>query len=318
MARNHQFDEQDRRIHAESEMMIARMIANRDQLESFHRDARGRRKTNYGELLKSADQTLFDFRSSHEVFTDHLIAGGVLPESKRGRPVLENDTRTNAQKLGVQDNSPILAGLHQGNQPPAGARQVSPGVKFVLGQQGDQPVGGASPGETEGVTGPEPRVAGVRKKSLNIGMPQGMAQGIPQAIAHGGSDDPEQGVAGAAAKGFAGGLMAGVQMNLGQEAGQSEPVEPEAGRDVSDGPAKKHDARVRNADGLTLRDLTAPAAGEDPLPGTTQPLVMDAIDALQGKPPMRVAMNPAHVAGLKELEGQQEDGLESEGGHYGR
>lgn len=85
-------------------------------------------------------------------------------------------------------------------------------------------------------------------------------------------------------------------------------------------------ATVRNADGKSLADLTAPAPGEDSLPGTSQPLVVDALDAVQGIPPRRAAkgaartvvMNPAHVAGLASLENGHEDGLESAGSQYGR
>ncbi|MEO3931463.1 hypothetical protein WMO79_01430 [Micrococcaceae bacterium Sec7.4] len=85
-------------------------------------------------------------------------------------------------------------------------------------------------------------------------------------------------------------------------------------------------APVRNADGKSLADLTAAAPGEDPLPGTTQPLVMDVIDAARGKAPGRpakggtrgVVMNPAHVAGLQSLDNGHEDSLESAGSHFGR
>lgn len=85
-------------------------------------------------------------------------------------------------------------------------------------------------------------------------------------------------------------------------------------------------APVRNVDGKSLADLTAMVPGEEPLPGTSQPLVMDVIDAARGKAPARpakggtraVVMNPAHVAGLASLENQHEDSLESAGNHFGR
>jgi hypothetical protein len=89
-------------------------------------------------------------------------------------------------------------------------------------------------------------------------------------------------------------------------------------------------APVRNADGKSLADLTAPAPGEDPLPGTSQPLAVDVLDAVQGVPPRSAAkgiakgvsravvMNPAHVAGLASLEDGHADGLESSGSYFGR
>jgi hypothetical protein len=88
-------------------------------------------------------------------------------------------------------------------------------------------------------------------------------------------------------------------------------------------------APVRNADGKSLADLAdlaAPAPGEDPLPGSSQPFAVDVLDAVQGVAPRRAAkgmaravvMNPAHVAGLASLKDGHEDGLESGGTHYGR
>lgn len=99
------------------------------------------------------------------------------------------------------------------------------------------------------------------------------------------------------------------------------------------GPRAKSSSRtapVRNADGKSLADLTAPAPGEDPLPGTSQPLLLDALDAVQGTPPRRAAtglaksaartvvMNPAHVSALASLESGHEDSLENSGSHFGR
>jgi hypothetical protein len=310
--RNHEFDDRDRKIHEGNEALIARMTANRDQLEAFHRDAKGRRKAVYEQRLASADKNLFEFRSGHEVFTEHLIAGGVLPESKRGRPVLENDTRTNAEKMGISPDSPVLAGLHQGNQPAGGRAKSLPAVPAP-----GQPASRLNPvvvDRSEQVTHEE-AAKGPRAKSLPLNMPPGMIQGIPPTIMNPGTEDEsEQTVAGAAAQGFAGGALAGAQMNLAERVSAQGP---------DDGTGK---APVRNADGQSLADLTAPAPGEDPLPGTSQPLAVDVLDAVQGIPPRRLAkgvaravvMNPDHVAGLKELEGQQDDGLESEGTHYGR
>jgi hypothetical protein len=92
----------------------------------------------------------------------------------------------------------------------------------------------------------------------------------------------------------------------------------------------KTPAPVRNADGKSLADLTTPAPGEDPLPGTTQPLIVDALQEVQGIPPRSAAkgiakgvsravvMNPAHVAGLASLEDGRGDSLESAGAGYSR
>lgn len=84
-------------------------------------------------------------------------------------------------------------------------------------------------------------------------------------------------------------------------------------------------APVRNADGKSLADLTAPAPGEEPLPGTSQPLVLDVLDAARGITPRAakgtartVVMNPAHVAALASLDNGNEAGLESSGSHFGR
>lgn len=87
-----------------------------------------------------------------------------------------------------------------------------------------------------------------------------------------------------------------------------------------------HKSPVRNANGKSLADLTAPAPGEEPLPGTAQPLVMDAIDAVQGKVPARpsksaagrVVMNPAHVAALQSLDHGHQESLERTGGDFSR
>lgn len=88
-------------------------------------------------------------------------------------------------------------------------------------------------------------------------------------------------------------------------------------------------APVRNADGMTLADLTATAPGEDPLPGMSQPLALDVLDAVQGLPPRRAVagavksasrsavMSPDHVAALKELDRGGDD-LEMAGSSYSR
>ena len=109
-----------------------------------------------------------------------------------------------------------------------------------------------------------------RAKSLPLNMRPGMIQGIVQPSSAGSgisADDSEQSVAGAAAKGFAGGLVTGAQVNLGER------VNLGAG-----------DAAVRNADGQSLADLAAPVPGEDPLPGTTQPLALDVLGRRAGHP----------------------------------
>ncbi|MCB5280375.1 hypothetical protein [Arthrobacter sp. ES1] len=167
----------------------------------------------------------------------------------------------------------------------------------------------------------EEGVKAPRAKSLPLNMPQGMIQGIPPAIMNQtAKDESEQTVAGAAAQGFAGGFIAGAQNRMFGSAG--------AGEQDGANPSWQENNRtpVRNAHGESLADLTATVPGEDPLPGTTQPLIMDVIDAARGNVPARpakagtqaVVMNPAHVAALESLENRQEDSLESSGSHFGR
>jgi hypothetical protein len=263
----------------------------------------------------------------------------------------------------------------------------------------------------------EEAVKGSRTKSLPLNTPPGMIQGIPPAIMNQTrEEDSEQTVAGAAAQGFAGGFLGGLQNSMfGSSSGgqqddlpefidhrtlptnqKGEPLTPdeyitlsrqrhaiekasiergEMGlKSMTPGPDRtrvevtlnsrrqilqdsatrtdalelsmrsqgflaptnspavetKTPAPVRNADGKSLVDLTAPAPGEDPLPGTTQPLIVDALQEVQGIPPRSAAkgitkgvsravvMNPAHVAGLASLEDGRGDSLEREGGGYSR
>lgn len=74
---------------------------------------------------------------------------------------------------------------------------------------------------------PGVRTKGAGKKSLDIGAPSGLIQGIPLEIMNpGGAVEPEQSVAGAATQGFIGGALAGVQANAGGK--QAENPESEA------------------------------------------------------------------------------------------
>ena len=103
----------------------------------------------------------------------------------------------------------------------------------------------------------------------------------------------------------------------------------DAARQPAAAPSAGRTAPVRNADGMTLADLTAMAPGEDPLPGMSQPLIMDVLNEVQGTPPVRTAavgakrsarsavMNADHVAALKELDRGGDD-LEMAGSIYGR
>lgn len=153
-------------------------------------------------------------------------------------------------------------------------------------------------------------------KPLPLSAAPGMIRGIPQAIINSGGGEPGQSVAGAAAQGFAGGMLAGAQLNLGERMATP-------GQGTGDSVGK---SPVRNAEGQSLKDLSAPALDEDPLPGTSQPLLVDALDEAQGMSPRHAAksasravtMHPDHVAALKSLEGRHEDGLESGGSHFGR
>lgn len=377
-----EFDDRDRQMHADNEILIARSIANRDQLEAYHRDAKGRRKAKYAEILASADKSIFEFRSGHEVFTEHLIDRGVLPESKRGRPVLENDTRTNAQKLGLPPTHPVVVGLlnqadgrtapdaatgvGKPNDGPADSRDrtASPQAKAPgrkpLWVEAPNPVRGSSQAGLSAHAGgqavsmpstPSPGEPGSRfqprdvtreeqaarrgsaeagpaagekvgRKSLNVGAQQALVNGVPQQILNpDAAVNPDQGIAGAAAKGFTNGALAGARMNL-QASAQEEP---------STGPGKAVEqpatetsrtaAPVLNASGQTRQEASSEVVLEDALPGTTQPFAMDIIDAVQGKSPKAVAMNPEHAAALAALEGtesQREDDRGLGGSRFGR
>lgn len=288
-----EFAERDRHLHAGSELLIGQMIANRDQLEAFHRDARGRRKTEIAKHLEAADKNLFEFRSSFEVFTEHLINRGVLPESKRGRPVLENDPRTNAEKMGLSPDSPVFDGAREfANETAAGnprkAASADPTRSGPADPKGSGPGGTATPEKQ------------AKAKSLPIGTPD-----VIQAAATGTKGDPEEGVAGAATRGFIGGASAGIRANLRSDS------DPAPDR-------KARSAPVRNAEGQSLQDLTAQKPGEDALPGTTQPFALDIVDAVQGKPAPRVAMNPEHAASLEAMDAQQDDGIDRGVDRYGR
>lgn len=156
---------------------------------------------------------------------------------------------------------------------------------------------------------------GRRKRPLTKTLPlagsAAVTAGLVSAAADPGEEERERGVAGAAVQGFAGGMLSGAQANLLERAADPGPAE------------REEKAPVRNAEGQSLADLTAWAPGEDPLPGTSQPLVVDALDAVQGasKPKgvgRAVVMHPDHLAGLKALEERHDEGLENDGGRFGR
>lgn len=279
MASNYpEFDDRDRQIHTDGEILIAQMTANRDQLEAFHRDARGRRKKEYEQHLAAADKCLFEFRSSHEVFTEHLIERGVVPESKRGRPVLENDTRTNAQKLGVPENSPVLGALRKGN-----GNQNQPGTGTPPGNE--QPAA-SSEAASEAAASPGPAVPA---KSLPPGT-SSMLRAAKSSI----RDNPDEGVPGAVGRGFLRGVLTGAQAGVSARTGRGGGDQAETDTETP--------ARRRNR----------------PAPETRQPPSLDVIDVIQGNPTPGVVMDPGHIAGLKALEGNGDDGLESGGAGYTR
>lgn len=133
----------------------------------------------------------------------------------------------------------------------------------------------------------------VTRKSLDIGAPA-LIQGVPPEILNparrgqdGGPQTEGPGVTEAAAKGFGGGVAAGVQ-------GQA------------------LDAAGRGFE----------AALDGPLPGVAGP-VADALDAAQEKAPAgtgrpKVVMNPAHIASLAALDAHSEAGLSGSGRDHGR
>lgn len=365
--RNHDFDADDIRIHAGGERLIAQMMANRAELEAAHQSAWGFRKASYAKKLASADQELFLARSSHEAFTDHLIAGGVLPESKRPEPVLENDTRTQAQKYGLAEDHPALAGdhtRHGGPQAAGGSGQgtrgkslqtSTPGIMRGLelsgrARENEAPIADAAqeygrPGDYPALAGDHtrygsPQAAGrsgqvIRSKSLPIathgkatagaGDPRGPEEPerpkgkslqtstpemIQEAVAAG-KEHPDETMGSAAVRGFMRGLELGARARE-IEARKDDAAPQQPG---SKGPG----SRVRNAEGLTLQDLAAPAPGEDPLPGTTQPFALDAIDEVQGhRPPRAVVMDPGHTAALRALETGRDSGRENEEDRFDR
>jgi hypothetical protein len=142
-------------------------------------------------------------------------------------------------------------------------------------------------------------IKGPGRKSLDIGMPPGMIQGVPPEIlkpsdkAQGKDAQAEEpGVTEAAAKGFAGGFVTGAQaQGMG-------------------GPQQE----------TKSGSVTAP---DDSLPGMAQPVIVEAVDAVQGKSPAasgskKVVMNPVHVATLAALDNKQDNGPERAGDSYGR
>ncbi|MET3172863.1 UNVERIFIED_ORG: hypothetical protein ABIB52_000691 [Arthrobacter sp. UYCu721] len=125
------------------------------------------------------------------------------------------------------------------------------------------------------------KLKGAGKKVLDIGMPPGIIQGASaEILTSGAANKQEQGVVGASAQGFVGGVMAGAQTNMGS----GKPDAPGQGHELS-GDTKE--ASVKNVE----------AAAE-------------SIN--------KVVMNPEHIARLEALASRQNDGLESGGGRYGR
>lgn len=162
----------------------------------------------------------------------------------------------------------------------------------------------------------------VAKKSLNIGAQRGLIEGIPSDVLKTGTGDKsEQGVMGAAVDGFVSGAVTGVKMNMrarAKEESSAAPGEP-AGQSTTE--ASPSAGPVRNASGQTRQEVSSPAAVEDALPGTTQPFALDVIDAVQGKSPKTVVMDPGHAAALKAMDAKEagrEEDLGIDGGRFGR
>lgn len=120
------------------------------------------------------------------------------------------------------------------------------------------------------------------------------AAGLAKAGASGSRESREdEGVLGAAGRGFARGVLTGAQSELS---------------------ARRRHAR----DPEEQEEVETPARRRQPAPETRQPPSLDVIDVIQGNPTPDVVMHPSHIAGLKALEGNGDDGLESGGAGYGR
>lgn len=156
-------------------------------------------------------------------------------------------------------------------------------------REGGQP----QPGAVSGANPPGGKsVNAARSLAVNaIGMPPGIFEGA-QAVGPGADVQAavETGVAAASIKGFAKGFANGARA-------QGPPV-----------PLRR-----------------TPNAPDTSVPGASQPLIVDAVDAVQGNPPVgagepgpKVVMNPDHRARLEALDGQDSGDLQGGGDRYGR
>lgn len=203
-------------------------------------------------------------------------------------------------------------------------------------------------------------VKAAAKKSLDIGMPPGLIQGVPPEILNAAGREQRQGVeepgvAEAAARGFAGGFVAGTQQTpqSGRTPITIDPASerqrlgirkfalerdqlalytttPGATRDQKQAQLTEDLAQVEESvkalgQGATDRPAPAPIQ-EASVPGVSQPLIVEALDTVQGKDPVsgadpaqsraRVVMDPKHLAVLAELDNQPEDAFDRSGGRY--
>lgn len=154
------------------------------------------------------------------------------------------------------------------------------------GQEQPGAVAGINPPDDKGV----PNAA--RSLAVNaIGLPPGFTEGA-QAVDPGAGAQAaaETGVAAASIKGFSQGFANG--------------------------------ARAGGPPAPTRRTPNAP---DTSVPGTSQPLIVDAVDAVQGNPPAsagesgkKVVMNPEHQARIDALDGQDFGDLQVGNDRYGR
>lgn len=198
------------------------------------------------------------------------------------------------------------------------------------------------------------------KKSLDIGMPPGMISGVPPEIMNAAGPDQgrgveEPGVAEAATQGFAGGFVAGAQQGpqngrtpiiidpaserqrlgikksaLERDQLRLHTTTPGAARELKQAQLTEDLAQVEEsmeAFGRGETDQPAPSpAQQSAAPGVAQPLIVEALDTVQGEGSAqpagsaqsrgKVVMDPKHLAVLAELDNQPDNAFDRSGGRY--
>lgn len=134
----------------------------------------------------------------------------------------------------------------------------------------------------------------------------------------------EEGVLGAAGRGFVKGALTGVRTELAARAvrepdSQADGGPTARGQTSAKGTAEGARGVVMHPDHLAaLEAHESRQPAKAPAPETRQPPSLDVIDVIQGNPTPDVMMHPSHIAGLKALQANGDDGLQSGGAGYGR